>query len=69
MKNVTMLFIFVLLIIFPVFTQTTLTVTQGTPTLDGVISSGEYTSTPLVTQFGVTLYAMDKGFYFYPAAT
>jgi hypothetical protein len=48
--------------------QTTLTVTQGSATLDGVISPGEYTSTPLVTSVA-TLYAMDDGEYFYLAAT
>ncbi|MFC2102868.1 ethylbenzene dehydrogenase-related protein [Bacteroidota bacterium] len=48
--------------------QTTLTVTMGTATLDGVISPGEYTSTPLVTQVA-TLYAMDDGQNFYLAAT
>lgn len=61
--------LFTLLFCFPFFAQTTLTVTTGTATLDGVISPGEYTSTPLVTQNGVTLYAMDEGYYFYLAAT
>ena len=51
-----------------IFGQTTLVVTSGAATLDGVISNGEYTSTPLVTQNNVTLYAMDDGYYFYLAA-
>jgi hypothetical protein len=58
----------VLFLSFSVLAQTTLTVTQGTATLDGVISPGEYTSTPLVTQVA-TLYAMDDGLNFYLAAT
>ena len=41
--------------------QNTLTVTTGTPTLDGVVSPGEWTSTPLVTGAGVTLNAMADG--------
>lgn len=61
--------LFVLLFSFSVLAQTTLTVTEGTATLDGVISAGEYTSTPLVTTLGVTLNAMDDGYYFYLAAT
>jgi hypothetical protein len=70
MKNVTnYVVLFVLLFGFSVLAQTTLTVTEGTATLDGVISSGEYTSTPLVTALGVTLNAMDDGYYFYLAAT
>ncbi|MGB5847166.1 MAG: hypothetical protein WBH40_01695, partial [Ignavibacteriaceae bacterium] len=70
MKNVTnYVVLFVLLISFSVLAQTTLTVTQGAATLDGVISASEYTSTPLVTTLGVTLNAMDDGYYFYLAAT
>jgi hypothetical protein len=70
MKNVTNYVVFfVLLFTFSVLAQTTLTVTEGDAILDGVISSGEYTSTPLVTALGVTLNAMDDGFYFYLAAT
>ena len=69
MKNVTNnVALFVLLFSFSVLAQTTLTVTQGEAILDGVISPGEYTSTPIVTQNGVTLYAMDEGYYFYLAA-
>jgi len=49
--------------------QTTLNVTRCVPTLDGVILSGEYTSTALVTLIGVTLCAMQGGFFFYLAAT
>ena len=70
MKNVTNYVVFfVLLFSISVLAQTTLTVTDGAATLDGVISAGEYTSTPLVTTLGVTLNAMDDGYYFYLAAT
>jgi hypothetical protein len=70
MKNVTNnVLLFVLLFSFSVLAQTTLTVTDGAATLDGVISPSEYTSTPLVTALGVTLNAMDDGYYFYLAAT
>ena len=63
--------LFVLIITLSISAQTTLTVTQGAATLDGVITPGEYTSTPLVTQppTNVTLYAMDDGENFYLAAT
>ena len=69
MKNVTNFF-FVLILFFniSVMAQTTLTVTTGTPTLDGVVSPGEYTSTPLVTSLGVTLNAMADGEFLYLAA-
>jgi len=70
MKNATNLIaLFVLLFTLSISAQTTLTVTSGTPTLDGVITGGEYTSTPLVTTLGVTLYAMDDGENLYIAAT
>jgi len=72
MEHFTKIFIlFVLLCALSTPAQTTLTVTQGTATLDGVISPGEYTSTPLVTQppANVTLYAMDDGQFLYLAAT
>jgi hypothetical protein len=49
--------------------QTTLTATSGTPTLDGVIGPGEWTSSSLVTGTGVTLDAMADGQYLYVAAT
>jgi len=69
MKNATKIVAsFVLIFSFSVLAQT-LTVTQGSATLDGVISSGEYTSTTLVTALGVELNAMDDGNYFYLAAT
>ncbi len=51
------------------FTQTSLIVGQGTPTLDGVISEGEWTSTPLITAEGVTLNAMADGEYLYISAS
>jgi hypothetical protein len=60
--------LFVLVFSFSILAQTTLVVTQGSATLDGVISPGEYTSTPLVTPLA-TLYAMDDGVNFYLAAT
>ncbi len=41
--------------------QTTLTATPGSATLDGVISSGEYTGPALVTANNVTMYAMGDG--------
>ncbi|MCH9030171.1 MAG: T9SS type A sorting domain-containing protein, partial [Bacteroidetes bacterium] len=63
------LFFVVLALNISLLSQTTLTVTEGAATLDGVISLSEYTSIPLVTQLGVTLYAMDDGEYFYFAAT
>jgi hypothetical protein len=69
MKHVTNnVALFVLFFSISILAQTTLTVTQGTATLDGVISPGEYTSTPLVTSVA-TLYAMDDGVNFYLAAT
>jgi hypothetical protein len=70
MKNVTNYVVFfVLLFTFSVLAQTTLTVTEGDATLDGVIGQNEYTGTSLLTTLGVTLYAMDDGYYFYLAAT
>jgi hypothetical protein len=63
------LFFVVLALNISMLAQTTLVVTPGSSTLDGVISPGEYTSAPLVTALGVTLYAMDDGINFYLAAT
>ncbi|MEE9450635.1 MAG: ethylbenzene dehydrogenase-related protein [Ignavibacteriaceae bacterium] len=69
MKNATK-FVALLVLLFTLsISAQTLTVTTGTATLDGVISGGEYTSTPLVTTLGVTLYAMDDGENLYLAAT
>lgn len=51
------------------FAQTTLTVTTGTPILDGVIDTGEWTSGTLTTQLGVTLRAMADGQFLYLGAT
>ena len=62
------LFFVVLALNISMLAQTTLTVTEGAATLDGVISPGEYTSTPLVTGIA-TLYAMNDGQNFYLAAT
>jgi len=59
--------LFTLLFCLPISAQT-LTVTQGNPTLDGVVSPGEYTSTPLVTTLGVTLNAMADGQFLYVSA-
>ena len=71
MKHVTnFFFLLIFLISISVMAQTTLTVTQGTATLDGVTSPGEYTSTPLVTPvLGVTLNAMADGQFLYLAAS
>jgi hypothetical protein len=55
--------------IFNLAAQTTLVASSGTPTLDGVVSAGEWTSTPMVTLAGVTLNAMADGQYLYIAAT
>jgi len=49
--------------------QITLYVIRCVPTTDGVILSGEYTSTALVTLIGVTLCAIEGGNFFYLAAT
>ena len=50
--------------------QTTLTVSEGTPTLDGVISDGEWTSDELVTNTtSITLQAMTDDEYLYIAAS
>ncbi len=49
--------------------QTVLTVQQGKPTLDGVISPGEWTSSSLTTTRGVTLWAMADGDSLYLAAS
>ncbi|MEZ4699058.1 MAG: ethylbenzene dehydrogenase-related protein [Rhodothermales bacterium] len=54
----------------PAFAQnTTLVVQPGAPVLDGVVSEGEWTSTPLVTARGVTLNAMADGEFLYVAAS
>jgi hypothetical protein len=70
MKHVTnFLFLLVFFLSVSVVAQTTLTVGQGTATLDGVISVGEYSTAPtLVTALGVELNAMDDGQYFYLVA-
>jgi len=63
-------FLFCCLVLSPVvLPQTTLTVTAGTPTLDGVVNPGEWTSTPLVTGAGVTLNAMADGNFLYVSAS
>jgi hypothetical protein len=49
--------------------QVSLIVTPGAPTLDGVVSPGEWTSNPLVTQAGVTLNAMADGQFLYVSAS
>lgn len=48
---------------------TTLVVQPGAPTLDGVVTEGEWTSTPLVTARGVTLNAMADGTHLYLSAS
>ena len=52
-----------------IMAQNTLVVTPGTPALDGVVSQGEWTSSALVTQAGVTLNAMADGQYLYLSAS
>jgi Ethylbenzene dehydrogenase/Secretion system C-terminal sorting domain len=47
---------------------TNLLVTSGAPTLDGVVTPGEWTSQPLVTAAGVTLNSMADGSNFYMSA-
>ncbi|MDZ4698917.1 MAG: ethylbenzene dehydrogenase-related protein [Rhodothermales bacterium] len=49
--------------------NTTLVVQPGAPVLDGVVSAGEWASSPLVTARGVTLNAMADGDYLYVAAS
>jgi hypothetical protein len=63
------LWLAVSLITLPTFAQTTLVTATGTPTLDGEVSPGEWTSTPLVTAEGVSLNAMADGDYFYLSAS
>ena len=48
--------------------QTTINVGAGTPTLDGVLSPGEWNATSNTTSTGVTLNAMADGQYLYMAA-
>ncbi len=71
MNNLRLLFamITVMLTAGLVFGQTTLTVGSGSASLDGIISSGEYSSSPFVTQGGVSLYAVADGSYLYFAAS
>jgi hypothetical protein len=70
MRVFTTILILLILFFFGLsLSQTSLTVTEGTPTLDGVVSSGEWTSTPLVTAAGVTLNAMADGDYLYLSAS
>jgi hypothetical protein len=65
------LIVSILILLFGTITaQTSLTVTPGTPNLDGVISPGEWTSAALVTPIlGVTLNAMADGQYLYISAS
>ncbi len=49
--------------------QTAINATEGTPTLDGIVSPGEWTSNSIVTSRGVTLQAMIDGGNFYVLAT
>ena len=65
----TLLILLISFFYVPSFAQTSLTVTSGTPILDGVVSPGEWTSTPLVTAAGVTLNAMADGNYLYLSAS
>jgi hypothetical protein len=70
-KTVRVIMVLTVLVFAAVYAsaQTTLTVTLGTPTLDGAVSPGEWTSTPLVTTAGVTLNAMADGDFLYLSAS
>ena len=62
-------FLFAVLFAFQMLNaQTTITVGAGTPTLDGVLSPGEWNATSITTSTGVTLNAMADGQYLYMAA-
>lgn len=62
-------FLFVMLFAFQLLNaQTTITVGAGTPTLDGVLSPGEWNATSITTSNGVTLNSMADGQYLYIAA-
>ncbi|MFQ5639483.1 MAG: ethylbenzene dehydrogenase-related protein, partial [bacterium] len=52
-----------------VFSQTSLTATEGTPTLDGVESPGEWTSGMITTAKGLTIKSMIDDQYLYVLAT
>ena len=70
MKIFTKVVFIIILFLGVVNAQTTLTVTSGTPILDGVISPGEWTSSALFTPvIGVTLNAMADGQYLYISAS
>ncbi|MGB5873782.1 MAG: ethylbenzene dehydrogenase-related protein [Bacteroidota bacterium] len=69
MRHIATLLVLVVVFSLAGFAQTTLTATPGTPTLDGVVSPGEWTSNPLVTQAGVTLNAMADGQFLYVSAS
>ena len=69
MKNVFTVFLFSTLCFSLVAFGQTLNVTPGTSVLDGVVSPGEWTSAPLVTNVGVTLNAMADGQYLYVSAS
>ena len=62
-------FLFAVLFAFQMLNaQTTINVGAGTPTLDGVLSPGEWNATSNTTSTGVTLNAMADGQYLYMAA-
>lgn len=62
-------FLFAVLFAFQMLNaQTTINVGAGTPTLDGVLSPGEWNATSITTSNGVTLNAMADGQYLYMAA-
>ncbi len=69
-KNSILPFLVAGALVAPAIAQnTTLVVQPGAPVLDGVVSAGEWASTPLVTARGVTLNAMADGDYLYIAAS
>ncbi len=57
------------LIPFTAQAQTVINATEGTPTLDGIVSPGEWTSNSITTMRGVTLKAMIDSDSFYVLAT
>ncbi len=69
-KNSILSFLAAGALVAPAIAQnTTLVVQPGAPVLDGVVTAGEWASSPLVTARGVTLNAMADGDYLYVAAS
>ena len=63
--------VLILVYVLPVTAQaqTVINATEGTPTLDGIVSPGEWTSNSITTSRGVTLQAMIDSGNFYVLAT